>query len=116
MKYSYTIEYTKNGILVMKLPKELELVTVFLFSDIQGSDDAQFFIDAINRVLQNELPDAIVGGNSCRLEIKKDFTTVIDTVPAEGENSECIIETQELRELIMIWSGLIDNPPPPPQQ
>jgi len=36
MKYPYHIEYNKFGSPIMRLPKEVELVTTLLFSDVDG--------------------------------------------------------------------------------
>ena len=115
MKYSYSIEYTKYGSPVLRLPKEIELVTAFLFSDVQRSTEG-YFLSAIDRVLQGEVSYEEAAGNVFRLEIKKDFTRVIDTLADDETKNECVIETEELRELIVIWSELIENPTPPPHQ
>jgi hypothetical protein len=118
MKYPYHIEYVElrsKRLPVMRLPKEIELVTKFLFSDVQRSTEG-YFLSAIDRVLSCEAPYSEAGGNVCRLEIKKDFTRVIDTLADDETENECLIETEELRELIVIWSELIENPTPPPHQ
>ena len=107
MKYPYRIEYIELGpkrkMPVMRLPKEIELVTTFLSSDVQQSN-ADFFLSAIDRVLQGEETFLSVSGNVCALEIKKDFTRVIDTLADDGIGNACTIETHELRELMVIWS------------
>jgi hypothetical protein len=115
MKYPYSIEYTKYGSPVLRLPKEIELVTTCLFSDVQRSTEG-YFLSAIDRVLSGEAPYWEAAGNVCRFEIKKDFTRVIDTLADDETENECLIETEELRELIVIWSELVNNPAPPPHQ
>lgn len=115
MKYSYQVEYTKRGSPVLRLPKELELVTTFLFNDVQRPI-VGYFLSAIDRVLSGEKPFEEAAGNVCRLEIKKDFTRVIDTLAEAETTNECTLETEELRELITVWSELINNPIPPPHQ
>jgi hypothetical protein len=113
MKYSYHVEYVQVGskrLPVIQLPKEIGLVTTFLFNDVQRSLEG-YYLSTIDSVLQDRLPSAEAAGNVCRLEIKKDFTRVVDTL-ADDEN-ECMIETEELRELIVIWSELIKEPIPP---
>jgi hypothetical protein len=99
----------------MRLPKEIELVTTFLLNDVQRPIEG-YFLSAIDRVLQGEVPYSEAGGNVCRLEINKDFTRVIDTLAEDGKENECLIETEELRKLIVVWSELIENPAPPPNQ
>src|SRR5437660_9848209 len=109
MKYPYYIEYTEFGSPILQLPDEIDLVTVFLFSDVQVTLISQdFFLEEIDRVLKGEIPSSEVGGNMCALEIKKDFTTVIDTLSDDKNAPEnrCMIETEELKHLILVWHQL----------
>lgn len=47
-----------------------------------------------------------IEGNMGRLQIKKDFIHVVSKLSADGITLEaCEIETEELRELIVIWSS-----------
>jgi hypothetical protein len=111
VRYSYHIEYVEirsKRFPVMQLPKGMELVTTFLLSDVQ-LDIGGYYLSAIDRVLQGEVPYSEAGGYVCRLEIKKDFTRVIDTLAEDGIGNACVIETEELRELIVIWCGLTEN-------
>jgi hypothetical protein len=105
MKYPYHVEYTKFGSPIVRLPKEIKLVETLLFSDVQGSGGG-YFLSEIDRVLQGEVPYSEIAGNVCGIEIKKDFTWVIDTLADDGIGNACVIETEELRELIVIWSKL----------
>jgi antitoxin len=108
MKYPYYVEYTDFGSPILQLPDEVDLVTVFLASDVQGRMSKNFFLEEINRVLQGEIPSSEIGGNMCALEIKKDFTTVIDTLSGNENDPKdrCVIETEELRDLILVWLQL----------
>ncbi len=108
VKYPYRIEYTKYGSPVMRLPRETELVTTFLFSDVQRNIGG-YYLFAIDRVLQGEVPYSEAGGNVYRLEIRKDLTRVVDTLADDETENACVIETWELRELIVIWCGLTEN-------
>ncbi len=107
MKYPYSIDYIEIGpqrkVPVMRLPEEIELGTTFLGSDVQLSN-ADFFLSAIDRVQRGEALSLEVRGNVCALEIKKDFTRVIDTLADDGLGNACTLETAELRKLILIWS------------
>ena len=108
MRYSYHIEYIQVGsrrLPVMQLPEEIRLVTTFLLTDVQRPIEG-YFLSAIDSVLQDKVSYAGAGGNVCRLEIRKDFTKVIDTL--SGDENECLIETEELRELIVVWSETIE--------
>src|SRR6266576_5836809 len=114
VKYPYHIEYIEwrspdrtrqFAQPVMRLPTEIELVTTFLFSDVQGPLGRTCFLSEIDRVLRGEVAYSEIAGNVCGLEIKKDFTRVIDTLAEDGIGDACVIETGELRELIVIWCG-----------
>ncbi len=109
MKYPYHVEYSEFGSPILRLPEEIGLVTAFLFSDVQQRSISQdFFLEEIDRVLKGEIPSSEVGGNMCDLEIKKDFTTVIDALSDDESNPEnrCVIETEELKNLILVWHQL----------
>ena len=105
MKYPYHVEYTKFGSPIMQLPKEVELVTTFLFNDVDGSIQ-EYYLSAIDRVLQGKVAYSEAGGNIYRLEIKKDFARVIDTLADDQTMNACIIETEELKNLIEVWCSL----------
>ncbi len=108
MKYPYYIEYSEFGSPILRLPEEIGLVTAFLFSDVQGPLGKSIFLEEINRVLNGEIPSSELGGNMCVLEIKKDFTTIINTLTDDEDNPEnrCVIETEELKDLILTWLPL----------
>ncbi len=109
VKYPYHIEYTKFGSPVMRLPKEIELVTTFLLCDVQGPLGRTSFLSEIDRVLRGEVPYSEIAGNVCGLQIRKDLTRVIDTLADDETENACVIETWELRELMVIWCGLTEN-------
>ncbi|GHO72403.1 hypothetical protein KSD_01740 [Ktedonobacter sp. SOSP1-85] len=103
MKYEYHFESTPNGSLVMQLPAEISLVTTFLFSDVQWSN-GEHYLSRIDPVLEGKIPEWTETGNVCELEIRPDFTTILDILAEDDDpESECVIETSELRELIVIW-------------
>src|SRR5713101_737094 len=104
MKYPYHMEYLMVGshqVPVMRLPQEIELVTTFLSSDVQGPLGEIFFLEHIDLVLQGKELYQEVGGNVYALEIRQDITRVVDTLA--DEETSCVIETEELRQLIEIW-------------
>jgi hypothetical protein len=106
MKYPYKVEYLAIGskqVPVLRLPKEIELVTAFLFSDVQSGGVGDFYVSEIDLVLQGKALHRAVGGNAFVVEIKKDFTKLIHTLRDDEDGHECLIETTELRELIEIW-------------
>ena len=109
MKYPYYVEYSEFGSPILRLPEEIGLVTAFLFSDVQGPLGRSIFFEEIDRVLKEEILSSEVGGNMCVLEIKKDFTTIINTLTDDEDNPEnrCVIETEELKNLILAWLPLL---------
>ena len=113
MKYSYHIDYNEFGSAIMQLPKEIEHVTIFLLCDVMRPIEG-YYISALDDVLQNKLPYQEAGGNVYRLEIRKDFTRVIDTLAEDETENSCVIETSELREIIGIWCRVLEEPAKPP--
>ena|SRR5579863_4436441 len=111
VKYPYCIEYILVGSQqspVMRLPKEIGLVTEFLYSDVRGPLGKTLFLEQMNRVLHGEVTSAEMAGNVFRTEITKDTTRIVDTLSED----ECIyvsIETEELKKLILIWCKLIQQ-------
>src|SRR5689334_7890525 len=105
MKYPYHVEYTKYGSPVMRLPEGMDLVTLFLFGDVQGPLGRRIFLEEIERVSRGEIPYSEVGGDSCALQIRKDWTTIIDMLPEDEEDlqNEYTIETEELKKLFLAW-------------
>ena len=95
MKYEIKFRETEGGI-VVDVPDAISPVAILLMGDIQGS--CQPWLDLINRVLSGESNYEESTGNNCTLEINKETTKII-----EGE-SECVIETNELKKIIELWS------------
>ena len=103
MQYQYkfgSIEM-ENGskLLVMRVDRSIEMVSSFLFSDIQGRD-VQYVLDVIDDVLEGRSEHELMVGNLCETNIYKDKTT-IKNLFNENEYSE--IETTELREFVVLW-------------
>ncbi|NRR17596.1 hypothetical protein [Bacillus pacificus] len=101
MKYEYSFEVLDDEILIMKLPKEIELVGTFLYVEVSAFGD--WILDEINSVLNNEKNYGVVNGNICGLEIRRSTTTVLDNLAEDGKGEFCEIETDELLNLIHIW-------------
>ncbi|PEB32507.1 hypothetical protein [Bacillus cereus] len=101
MKYKYEFFQGPFNLLMIKLPENISLVGEFLENDIQNSDGV-FWLSRINKVLNCEVDSLELGGNSCDLEIRNDFTKITHRY-IEDENYSCNIETDELKELILVW-------------
>ena len=109
MKYPYTIGYTSRGYPIMRLSPELLAVETFFFNDVQRLA-GDYYLEAIDKVLQGGEPFWNVTGNVCRLEITRDFTRVVNTLTGEDiPAEESSIETSELRELLVVWREIIDQ-------
>lgn len=105
MKYEYTFRELDLGnsikSLLINLPEEINVVMDFLTSDVSCINT--FFLESIDLVLSGSEKTRTVSGNACVLEIGKDRTTVSCEFANFGEGDSCEIETDELRELILIW-------------
>ncbi len=104
MKYEYTfreVDLADNTkYLVIDLPKGMYPVEVFLFSEVHTFGD--YFFEAVNSVLTGKENYREAAGNCCVLEIKKDKTKITFLYGINGEEV-CEIETEELKELMLIW-------------
>lgn len=107
MKDPYQSEILSNGcteIFVLRLPKEIALVEVFLGADVQTREGSgAFFLEALEKVLSGQEEIQRVSGNICALEIRKDRTFVMDMLADDGLGDACYIETEELKRLIHVW-------------
>ncbi len=88
----------------MIFPKEIDFVTEFLLNDVQGSFGKNLFLEQIDLVLQEKASYREAQGNVYRLEIRKDVTRVVNTL-LEEENIHSI-ETEELKQIIEVWSEI----------
>ena len=86
----------------MDLLPKIELITTFLFADIQG-DDGEQALDEIDKVLSGQEAYREIGGNVCALEISRNTTKVLDSLADDGIGNCCEIETDELKALIILW-------------
>jgi hypothetical protein len=109
MKYPYYVEYMQTGSPIMRLPDELGWVTVFL-SDVMEPPGTTYFLKDIERVLQGEASYAEASTEICDLQIRPDFTTIINSIEdpddEDPQDDRCVIETKELRDLLLVRLGL----------
>lgn len=104
MKYNYDfriLESRGKHKLQINMPKNMEIISVFLSYDVQSRPESVY--RSLDKVLNGESEYEEWNGNICGLEIKKEFTTVLDNLADDGKGNWCEIETSELRELIDIW-------------
>lgn len=107
MKYPYRLEVKEmfnTRRLFIVLPEEVKLVELFLWLEIKSMEgDGEFFLEEIDRVLAGEDEKQIVHGDVVALEILKDKTYVVDMLADDGLGDACYIETEELKNLILVW-------------
>ena len=104
MKYEYKFYKGFLPFPMIKLPKEIEIVSELLENDVHGKE----WIEELDKVLNKEIDCANFGGNSCDLEVKPDFTTITHRY-ADDEEYTCRIETIELKNLILVWLEEYEN-------
>ncbi|QOS97236.1 hypothetical protein JNUCC42_11435 [Brevibacterium sp. JNUCC-42] len=102
MKHSYSFE-VRDGSLLIYLPEKLSPIESLL-GDIEScGGDAGPWLNLIAKVLSNKSNFEECTGNSTSLEISDDFTKVINNYALDDMIDECIIETDELKEIIVDW-------------
>lgn len=105
MKYKYSFRTVAVGqeheVLVIDLPNEISLISTFLFCDIQNY--GQPFLETIEQVLYGDIEHLEFSGNVCALHITRDITTVHNNLAEDDMDVSCVIETAELRQLILLW-------------
>lgn len=101
MKYSFEF---KNGSLLIHLPDKLVPIES-LIGDIEScGGDPSPWLNLIDKVLSGESNFQECTGNSTSLEIQRDVTKVVDHFALDEFTDECIINTEELREIIVLWA------------
>lgn len=108
MKYDISICVHEIGLLTIDVPDEIFLVHDLLTSDIQETE-AGIWLDLVNKVLSKESPYEEITGNVCTMEVKYDTTKIIFEYAEEGEENHCFIETEELKNIFILWNEAIKN-------
>lgn len=105
MKYNYKKELI-NGLNrpIIRLQKEIETVSGFLNVEINDKEISEWYIEAIDNVLEDKSEFEERCGEICGLKINKDFTHVFEYLGDDGLGNNCYIETEELKNLIIVWS------------
>lgn len=104
MTIEFQTELMKVGeseLLVPRFSDEFSLLGTFLYADIQN--DGEWFLQLIDKVLIGESELEEITGNICTLKIRKEITKVSDSLSENPEETECDIETEQLKELINSW-------------
>ncbi|MFA0814258.1 MAG: hypothetical protein ACC608_00550 [Anaerofustis sp.] len=106
MKYKYRFEEIplqySTKVLVMRVDESIEMVTFFLFSDIQGRD-VQYVLDVLDDVMSGKSDYEEICGNMCEVDVRKDYCEIYNMLADDGKWNWCRIETEELREFVVLW-------------
>jgi hypothetical protein len=99
MKYEIKFRENERSIEV-DVPDAISAVAILLMGDVQSN--SQPWLKLINKVLSGESNYEECTGNNCTLEIHQEMTTIFDNY--SEEESVCVIETNELKKIIELWS------------
>ena len=104
MKYKYKfkeIEGFENG-LIIDLPKEIKTVSAFL-TEIKDKEIGEWYIEGIDLVIKDKSEYEERFGECYGVKIKKAMTHVLSSFQDCGIADNCYIETEELKNLILVW-------------
>ncbi|MDP9739367.1 UNVERIFIED_ORG: hypothetical protein QFZ59_001197 [Bacillus sp. B2I3] len=105
MKYSYEFYRDHLEMLRIKLPGEIELFADFI-EDISTEQKADEYITKVENVLNGLYQDFEIQLNATSVLIKKDIT-VLEHLFTYEEPYENEMETEEFKELMLIWKDKI---------
>jgi len=108
VKYEVEIYEDQQGSLLIDVPDEIFLVADLILSDIQEVKSGRR-LKLINNVLSNQSSYEEISGNACVMEVKKDATKIVFKFAEEGEEDHCFIETEELRNIFLLWDKAIEK-------
>ncbi|MDM5308112.1 tRNA-Val4 [Peribacillus frigoritolerans] len=107
MKYSYEFKRNPLGYLRIILPQEINLFSEFI-EDIVFETEVDEYIDIVQIVMEGEYDEFEIEGNATSVLIKKD-TTVLHHFYIFDKPNENEIETEQFKELMLIWRNKISE-------
>ncbi|GAB6256947.1 tRNA-Val4 [Peribacillus sp. N1] len=105
MKYSYEFKRNPLGYLRIILPQEINLFSD-LIEDIVFDTEVDEYIDIVQKVMEGEYDEFEIEGNATSVLIKKD-TTVLHHFYIFDKPNENEMETEQFKELMLIWKNKI---------
>ncbi|MGW6661559.1 tRNA-Val4 [Peribacillus sp. NPDC055009] len=105
MKYSYEFKRNPLGYLRIILPQEINLFSDFI-EDIVFDTEVDEYIDIVQKVMEGEYDEFEIEGNATSVLIKKD-TTVLHHFYIFDKPNENEMETEQFKELMLIWKNKI---------
>ncbi len=101
-KYHYSFTYSPDGMLLLKLPKEIRLFSHFI-ELIATEERADEFIKNIDEVQKGKHEEYEIFYNASTVLIKPNITSVSLADILDEPPPDQYIETDEFRKLILIW-------------
>ena len=108
MKYNVQIYEGNQGMLMINVPDEIFLVIDLLLGDVQEGG-SKLWLDLIDKVLSKQSSYEELTGNACTLEIKYGVTKIVNEYAEENQKAYCIIETAELKKILLMWNKAVRN-------
>ncbi|MCI4170050.1 tRNA-Val4 [Bacillus spizizenii] len=105
MEYSFEFKRDPFGYLRIVLPTELEYFSDFI-EDIVSVDEADEYLKIIQEVLDGSSEEYEIQLNTTIAYIKKD-QTVVEHLYTESENDKSSMETEKLKNLMLVWRDKI---------
>src|SRR5699024_3959136 len=106
MKYSYSFSYSYYGCLLLELPKKIELFANFI-ELIETDDLANEVIESIDSVQEGDKDEEEITSNAPSVLIRPEITSVSLSDILDNPPPDQYIETDQFRELILIWKEKI---------
>ncbi|AUO10448.1 hypothetical protein [Priestia megaterium] len=108
MRYNVQIYEDNQGMLMADVPDEIFLVIDLLLSDVQEGG-SKLWLDLIDKVLSKQSSYEELTGNACTIEIKYDVTKIVNEHAEEEQKANCLIETAELKQILLMWDDAVRN-------
>src|SRR5699024_3826445 len=105
MKYPYYFEYIVDTV-TLRLPKDIEMCSEFI-GQIATEDRADEFIQIIDEVKEGKHDEYEIFFNALTVLIRPEITSVTLSDILDNSPPDQYIETDQFRELILIWKEKI---------
>ncbi|MGQ9006948.1 tRNA-Val4 [Bacillus stercoris] len=108
MEYSFEFKRDPLGYLRIVLPTELEYFSDFIedIVSVDEVDEADEYLKIIQEVLDGSSEEYEIQLNTTIAYIKKD-QTVVEHLYTERENNKSSMETEKLKNLMLVWRDKI---------
>ncbi|EOP57927.1 hypothetical protein IIW_00080 [Bacillus cereus VD136] len=97
----YKFEILSTGSLVIRLPKEFDVLEAFL--NVEVSEFGDWIVEAIDKVLNEKSDYGKISANIFGADVRKDKTFICNKYDEDKMEAPLKIETVILRNIIDIW-------------